>query len=258
MYSAAVIGAGGFIGANLLQHLKTIQIKVVPVYRGTRLESVSKQRFDWVFFCAGNSKTYVTNESPTICLKESVIDLYSYLRGLHYDKFILISSVTVYPSSLEKKSENIKISFDDLSLYGAHKLLAEHYVKHYADSWLIARATGFFGPGLKKNLLFDLKNSRTDIYLTKESQIDYMPITYFCEALTALAQSVDKEVVNLGSGCPIGVGDLLRMKPGHFVFHDDRFQDDRQLRFEKLKKIYPVQIPQLKLFRQIKEYITDR
>lgn len=256
MCSTAVIGAGGFIGANLLQHLKTLQSKVVPIYRNTHLDSISDQYFDRVFFCAGNSKTYLTKQLPLHCLKESISDLYTYLSKLRYGKFILISSVIVYPQQLKLKCEHSKISLDDLTLYGAHKLLAEHYVKQFAASWLVIRPTGFLGDGLKKNLLFDLKNNRKDIYLTIDSQIDYIPIAYFCEAAIALARKADNEIVNVGSGWPIRVDTLLRMKPGHYVFHEERFHDDRQLALEKLQQFFPARIPQLELFRQIENFIS--
>ena len=62
-----VIGAGGFIGQNMLRCLESRRLVVTPAYRDTPLEELSASEFDCVFFCAGNSKTYLTNREPVTC-----------------------------------------------------------------------------------------------------------------------------------------------------------------------------------------------
>ena len=132
----------------------------------------------------------------------------------------MVSSITVYPVRLAEKCEHIDLGLNNLSLYGAHKLLAERYVKEFAGSWVIARASGFFGPGLKKNLLYDLKTGQTDIYLQIDSWIDYMPISYFCDALRTLAEAALNEVLNVGSAAALSVRELIDLRPNSYVFHD--------------------------------------
>ena len=257
MPEAAVIGAQGFIGANLCEHLPAHGMRVTPMIRNTRLENFAESVFDTVFFCAGNAKTFLSSKEPTRCLNKSVAELFGYLTQLKYKKFILVSSITVYPVRLAEKCEHIDLGLNNLSLYGAHKLLAERYVKEFAGSWVIARASGFFGPGLKKNLLYDLKTGQTDIYLQIDSWIDYMPISYFCDALRTLAEAALNEVLNVGSAAALSVRELIDLRPNSYVFHDERLQDDRNLVFDRLRRLYPIKIERQELLEQVKAFVQS-
>lgn len=257
MPEVAVIGAQGFIGANLCEHLQAKGMRVTPMTHNTRLETFADAVFDSVYFCAGNAKTFLSSKEPTHCLNKSVTELYRYLTQLKYIKFILVSSITVYPEKLAEKCEDIDLGLNNLSLYGAHKLLAERYVKEFAGSWVIARASGFFGPGLKKNLLYDLKTGQTNIYLQEDSWIDYMPISFFCDALRTLAERAHNVVINVGSAAPLSVRELIDLRSNNYVFHDERLQDDRNLVLDRLRRLYPIKIERQELFEQVKAFVLS-
>ena len=89
MPEVAVIGAQGFIGANLCEHLQAKGMRVTPMTRNTRLETFADAVFDSVYFCAGNAKIFLSRKEPTHCLNKSVTELYGYLTKLKYIKFIL-------------------------------------------------------------------------------------------------------------------------------------------------------------------------
>ncbi len=252
-----VIGAAGFIGQNMLRCLESRRLVVTAAYRHTSLEELSASEFDCVFFCAGNSKTYLTNREPVTCLNESVAALYDYMTSLTYAKWVLISSSTVYPQERDQKVESAPIPVHEVSLYGAHKLLAERYVAQFAPNWIVLRPTGFFGPGLKKNLLFDVRAGQQDVYLKRESRIDYLPIERFCDIAATLAERVDRDIVNIGSGFCLSVDEILEMRPNEYVFHEERLQDDTALSLDKMRGLCADDLDGDELRRLVRSFVLS-
>lgn len=256
-FSVAVIGAGGFIGSNIVDVLTEKKGSVFKIVRQTSISDIEKQSFDIVFFCAGNSKTFLSQKDPLKCLQLNVGDLYNYLTYLQYKKFVYISSVAVYPQTNTVRTETFPIDISQLSIYGAHKYLGERYVREFAKSWLIIRATGFFGKGLKKNLLFDLRHNKQNIYLKQESWIDYMPIDWFCNSLCTLADKVENEIINVGSGQPIILSKIVSIKDLQYVFHEERLQDDRGISFEKFRHYILNVLSHRQLREMIEEFVLS-
>jgi len=239
MERALVIGARGFIGGNVTRFLRSSGIAVDEALRGTPLDSLTGGSYDAVFFCAGNSKTFVSEREPIICLTENVIALHAYLTSLRYGVWVHVSSSAVYPQSAPVKVETMPLAVHELSMYGAHKLLSERYVTRFAPKWVIVRPTSFFGPGLKKNLLFDVRAGRRDVYLTRDSVLDYIPIERFAAVLATLAREAGNEIVNVGSGQSLTVDEILSMRPAEYVYHDERFHSDEGMSFERLRRHCP-------------------
>ncbi len=250
-----VIGASGFLGANVVAHLESHGIEVDSAFRDTSREALAATQYDCVFFCAGNSKTYVTNREPLTCLEESVAALYRDLTALSYSKWLLLSSSTVYPQDDPEKLESTPIRIHETSIYGAHKLLAERYVSQFAQNWVVLRPTGFFGPGLKKNLLFDVRAGRPDVYVKRASRIDYLPVERFCGIARTLAEKANRQIVNVGAGHTLPVDDILAMKPNDYVFHEERLQDDRSLSLAKLRHFCPDRLSADELRRQVRGFL---
>lgn len=233
-----VVGARGFLGGNLVEYLRSIGVDTREAHRETPLESLSETDFNVVFFCAGNSKTYVSLREPLTCLEENVGTLYRYLTTLRYRKWFHLSSSAVYPENVSTKEEEMPISLADAPLYGAHKLLSERYVRQFAERWVIVRPGGFYGKGLKKNLLFDIRAGRKDVYFTRDSYLDYLNVRQFAEIAVTLAECAENEVLNVGSGFPLSVAELLAMKPNNYIFHDERRQSDKGFSLERLRAYY--------------------
>src|SRR5580658_8652119 len=63
LVSAAVIGANGFIGRNVLERLRAEGIPTTLIGRQTLCEEWPSS-VDVVFFCAGNSSTVLTRRDP--------------------------------------------------------------------------------------------------------------------------------------------------------------------------------------------------
>jgi nucleoside-diphosphate-sugar epimerase len=166
--------------------------------------------------------------------------------------------VIVYPQTGCPRTEDLPIDISQLSVYGAHKYLGERYVREFARSWLIVRPTGFFGKGLKKNLLFDLRNDNPHIYVNRSSWIDYMPVDWFCDNLYILSEKTEGEIINVGSGHALSVEMLLSLKNLEYRLHEERLQDDRNISFQKLYQYIPHSLNHTQLENMIKEYIQSK
>ncbi len=173
------------------------------------------------------------------CLQQNVFDLYAYLESLEYDKFIYMSSASVYPDFLQDKREDSSIDIADLSLYGAHKYLSEQYVKRYTKgSWIILRPGYLFGHGLWKNIFFDLRAGGKDIYLKPDSYIAALDVQKLAEAVYCLANDCEDEIFNIASSHGVCVQDLLDIKGGEFVLHSERYINESGLSLEKISKYW--------------------
>jgi dTDP-4-dehydrorhamnose reductase len=69
--------------------------------------------------------------------------------------------------------------------YGMIKYEMEQRIKHFFRSWLIFRLGGVVGPGLKKNVVFDLKNKKK-VYLTKDSVLNFISTKKIAEIISTL------------------------------------------------------------------------
>jgi nucleoside-diphosphate-sugar epimerase len=256
MKSCLVIGANGFLGSNMVAYLNKAGFTVDVADRDTPRQELAKTNFELVINCAGNSKTWLAERDPVKCLQENVIDLIGDLNFLHFGMWVQISSNTVYTS--EDTQEDGHILATDLSTYAYHKLLGEHYTRKLANNWLILRPTGFFGPGLKKNLLFDLRANSSEIYFTRDSYIDFIPVALFCEMVVSLAESAIGEIVNVGSDAALPVGDLIDAFPSITVAEDARHVDNRSLNLTKLKHHYSILPSADEIRNQVMAFLQEK
>ena len=256
-YDVAVIGSRGFVGSNLTEVLRKRKKSIFEIEADTSIDEINQSSFRFVYFCAGNSMTFLSRKDPPKCLRQNVSDLYPYLTRLNYKKFIYISSILVYPPSCASYGEDMSIDITQLGLYGAHKYMGERYVREFAETWLIVRPTSFFGKGLKKNLLFDLRNDNPNIYIKKDSWMDYMPIDWFCERLAEIAETESNVVINIGSGLPMAVSGIISFKNLPYIFHEERWQDDRHIDLSKLRNLSLPMLKSGELDKMIREFILS-
>lgn len=77
------------------------------------------------------------------------------LATVQAERFTLISTIDVYPSPRDV-DENSSIDKTGHHAYGLHRLLVEEWVQDRFPSVCTLRLPGLFGPGLKKNVIFDM------------------------------------------------------------------------------------------------------
>jgi hypothetical protein len=102
--------------------------------------------------------------------------LITHLERVEAGEFVLVSTVDVYPAP-EHVDEMSAIARADLSPYGAHRLAMEDFVQRRFPATRIIRLPALFGPGLRKNVLFDLLTSNETSMINGASQYQWYDVT---------------------------------------------------------------------------------
>ena len=232
--TVAVVGPDGFIGRNLVDRLGAAGVTVTGIGSDTPLRTVADTQFDCVFFCAGNSAPHRTRADPSFCLRRNVIDLSEYLTALEYRTFVHLSSCAVYPPDSDEKRTDAALDPRDVSLYGAHKLLSERYVQELAKRWVILRPGYLYGPGLWKNIIYDLRTGQEQLFLDPDSELSILDVRHLADAAMVLATSAENSVFNVASEYLVSVRELLEMAPGEYTFAERRYIDHGGIELERL------------------------
>ena len=118
---------------------------------------------------------------------------------------MLISTVDVYrdPVGVDEDSE---ITFDGLHAYGVNRYRLESFVRQHHPDALIVRLPGLFGPGLKKNVIYDFLHDNNIDKIHADGVFQYYNLDHlWADISTALDHGLKQ--VNLTSA-PIRTGDL--------------------------------------------------
>lgn len=150
---SALIGYTGFVGSNLLRARSFDSL-----YNSSNIEEIGGKHYD-LLVCAGvPAVKWKANKEPERD-REQISALLHPLSNATADRFILISTIDVYSDPSLENDESSDPFNPAAEPYGKHRLEVENWaVRHFSDT-LIVRLPALFGPGLKKNVIFDLLNS---------------------------------------------------------------------------------------------------
>lgn len=145
----ALIGHTGFVGGNILR-----QSQFDYLYNTKNIEKMREVgRFEIVVCAAPASVKWRANEYPKEDLA-SIKQLMDVLETIETQKFILISTIDVYPTA-RMVNEDFPIDMSELAPYSRHRRELELFVENRFNA-LVVRLPGLFGSGLRKNIIYDL------------------------------------------------------------------------------------------------------
>jgi nucleoside-diphosphate-sugar epimerase len=145
---AALIGHTGFVGGNLLR-----EYPFSGRYNSTNIENIAGMQFDLVVCAGAPAAKWKANQEPLVdraCLGR----LMAALERVKTQRFVLISTVDVYGQVNGVDEESPPTG---ATPYGRHRLELEKFVRERFQA-LVVRLPALFGPGLKKNAIYDLMN----------------------------------------------------------------------------------------------------
>jgi len=149
-----LIGGSGFIGSNVLRLINGVQIL-------GRLEISKPIDYEYkrLFIAAPSAEKWKISSDPQDDF-ENVKKLATQLtKNVFAEEVVLFSTIDVY-SDISDSNELSK-TLESCSYGGNRRYLEESIIQHFAKV-KVCRVGGLFGPGLKKNLLYDIKQGRTD------------------------------------------------------------------------------------------------
>lgn len=147
--TSALIGYTGFVGGLLADRERfdlLIHRANVDLLRYRSLDRI---------VCAGlPAAKWIANREPDAD-RANMSHLCDTLRTVTAASFVLISTIDVYPRT-QDADEDFDCSAAPNHAYGRHRLEFEAFVRDRFPQALILRLPALFGPGLRKNVLFDL------------------------------------------------------------------------------------------------------
>jgi UDP-glucose 4-epimerase len=229
-----ILGSEGFIGSHLVNCFSQKGCKLYGAdlletgsqdYQYFKISRLSPEldellqltSFDVCINAAGSGNVPYSMTHPVSDFEANSLDTLRILDGLrrHQPKcrYLHISSAAVYgnPQQLPVRENDMQ---RPMSPYGWHKLISEQICREYTEVYnlptVIVRPFSVFGPGLKKQLIWDLsqkikKASPDDIvelWGTGNESRDFIYITSLAEAFHCIINkaSFDAEEYNVASG----------------------------------------------------------
>lgn len=235
-----IIGCNGFIGRNLFQYFKIYvkaQVYGCDIQEGNDDPAyfcIGKDNddfiipfrtniFDLCINCSGAASVPNSLKNPMLDYQLNTINVFKMLEAIRlYQtscKFLNLSSAAVYgnPKKLPVSEQDI---LDPVSPYGLHKMHAEQICQSFYVYWQIptfsVRIFSAYGPGLKKQLFWDLyqKSLDTDmveVFGTGEETRDFIFIDDMIQAIELVVQKANFNggCINVANGCAIKISDAV-------------------------------------------------
>lgn len=167
----ALIGHTGFVGGNLHRARQWDDC-----YNSKNIHELAGKSYDLVV-CAGVSAVkWQANRNPEADWA-GIQPLLAALGKVQARRFVLVSTIDVYPSPL-LVDEDVTPALEACHPYGRHRLLIEQFVRERFDDALIVRLPGMFGPGLKKNAIYDLLHDNQVELIDPEAQFQFYDVRW--------------------------------------------------------------------------------
>lgn len=196
----ALIGYTGFVGGNI-----DTQAEFDDRYNTANIDAIDGSEFDLVVSAATYAEMWKINQDPEGDLRQ-IEGLIKHLQTLKVRKFVLISTVGVYKNP-NGADEDTPIETDDLLPYGKNRYHLEQFCRDNFDT-LVVRLPGLYGPGLKKNVIFDLMHNNNTDRIHKDGVYQYYDLgNIWSDIQTALANDLD--TINLATP-PVSTEEVAR------------------------------------------------
>jgi UDP-glucose 4-epimerase len=243
MKSILIIGSEGFIGRHCVAYYLKNNYRVFGCdlvdyssqdYNYNKISRLSPdfdflfedQAYDYCINAAGNGSVPVSIEHPLTDFEANCFDVIRLLELIKKNspgcKYLHISSAAVYGNPVELPvDEDAKLS--PLSPYGWHKLIAENICAEYSSLYqlniAVVRPFSVYGPGLRKQLFWDLyKKSKQDAHeiVLWGDGTESRDFIYIDDLVKAIAIILDDNtekfsVFNLASGVETSIQNIVEL-----------------------------------------------
>jgi hypothetical protein len=197
--NTALIGHSGFVGSNL-----AAQGEYAALFNSRNINDIAGKNFDTIV-CAGvTAVKWKANKDPEADWA-GIEKLLQPLSSAKAARFILLSTIDVYASP-NGVTEDVLPATENHA-YGRHRLMVEEFVRDRFDNHHIIRLPGLFGPGLKKNVIFDLLNDNCLDAIQPLSSFQYYDLRHLTSDLEKMVRE-NISVLNLATG-PVSTKAIL-------------------------------------------------
>jgi nucleoside-diphosphate-sugar epimerase len=197
----ALIGHTGFVGGNL-----AAQHPFTTWFNSKNIEAIRGQRFDLLVVSGMPAAKWIANRDPAGDL--ATLDrLWGCAAQCRADTVVIVSTVDVYPAP-RGVDEDTPIAPIDQQPYGRHRLMLERRAAEHFPRVLSVRLPGLYGPGLKKNAVYDLLHDNETHKIPADGVFQFYGLGRLWKDIqTALAAGLT--LVNLATE-PVSVREVAR------------------------------------------------
>jgi len=197
-----LIGHTGFVGGNLKS-----QCAFDEFFNSKNFRDMTGREFGRVV-CAGVSAVkWIANKTPQED-RRKIAELEEVLGTIKARQFVLVSTIDVCPN-LVGTDESYDCRVGENHHYGKHRLKFENFITSNFGGASVLRLSGLFGPGLKKNVIYDLINDNCLDMINPESRFQWYDLrNLWPDICTVLENNV--KLVNLVNE-PVRTGDIIKL-----------------------------------------------
>ena len=224
----ALVGWSGFVGGALEP-----RVRPVARFRSTDVDQLGDADVDEVVCAGAPAEKWRANADPEADWA-GISRLMGALDTSRATSCVLISTVDVHADSTGV-DESVPADTAQDQAYGRHRALLEEFVTGRFDDVTIVRLPGMFGPGLKKNLVYDLIHQPEARFAHEASTFQFYDVRDLWGHVL-LARDAGLPVVNLATE-PVSSAQLARECFGVDYHCDDRPQAAYDLRTQHAQEL---------------------
>jgi nucleoside-diphosphate-sugar epimerase len=211
----ALIGCTGFVGTTL-----QTQAHFDDFFHSKNIADIQGREYGLVVCAAAPAAKWIANSKPEAD-RENLDNLKRNLSGMKAERFVLISTIDVYPVP-RNVDESTLIEAALAEPYGRHRYDLEQFAtSHFANAWVV-RLPALFGAGLRKNFIFDLIWKPEALPLTHaESRFQFYEMSRLWNDLNTVMGTALR-LINICSE-PLSAGEIARKCAGReFTNHTEK------------------------------------
>jgi UDP-glucose 4-epimerase len=256
-----ILGSEGFIGSHLVNFFRLRNYDVTGVdfmnasktdikYYSVKKESVDYAKifesnsFDACINAGGSGSVPFSILEPVKDFTSNVAETASFLDALKVShpgcKYLHISSAAVY-GNMGRFPNEASNNLQPISPYGFHKLMSENLCKEYSKIFnlqvAIIRPFSVYGPGLKKQLLWDIcekvkKNNRIELFGTGAESRDFVHIEDLCRLFEIILSKGDFNcgIYNAASGHETSISTVASI-------FEDYYKEEKKISFSGIERV---------------------
>ncbi|MBX9626361.1 MAG: hypothetical protein K2X82_21355 [Gemmataceae bacterium] len=207
----ALIGHTGFVGGNL-----AARHRFDAWFNSKNVEAVRGRRFDTLVVSAMPAAMWIANANP-VADRACLDRLWENVAACRAATVVVVSTVAVYPTPSGVDEDSL-IDPAAQTPYGRHRLELERRAAGHFPRVLSVRLPALYGPGLKKNALYDLLHNNQLEKVHAGAAYQFYPLGRLWRDITA-ALRAGLTVANLATE-PVTMGEVARAAFGE-EFHND-------------------------------------
>lgn len=167
----AIVGHTGFVGSNLCR-----QTVFESFFNSSNIQNIEGKTFGTLVFSGAPANKWMANKAPQQDW-QNLQQIMALLKTVQAKQVVLISTVDVIPPSDTPQDETVDCTSSSNHAYGIHRLALEQFMRAQFAQTLVVRLPGLFGPGLKKNVIYDLVHDNMLASINLDSSFQYYDIT---------------------------------------------------------------------------------